>query len=107
MINNLSKTRREMAAIRETKEPAPVYTSRENIFNMWKAGIVEEDSWSIHAPPLLEESTSQDKSEVEQKLLECTECSRSRDSVAKIASEDVEPKESIENSDTVSDEQIV
>lgn len=101
MINNLSKTRREMAAIRETKEPVPVYTSRENIFNMWKAGIVEEDSWSIHAPPLQEE----EKSQVEQKLLDCHECSQSRDSVAKIAGEDVESKES--ETETKSDEQIV
>lgn len=66
MINNLSRTR-QMSAISESKEPAPVYTSRENIFKMWQAGVLEEDAWSIHAPEFerlnsSEESTSRNKS---------------------------------------------
>ena len=60
MINSLSRNR-QMSAISESREPAPVYTSRENIFKMWKdqgataLKEVENDSWSIHAPSLSEE----------------------------------------------------
>jgi len=66
MINSLSRTR-QMSAISESKEPAPVYTSRENIFKMWQAGVLEEDAWSIHAPEFerlnsSDESSSRDKS---------------------------------------------
>jgi len=67
MINNLSRTR-QMSAISESKEPAPVYTSRENIFKMWQAGVLkDEDAWSIHAPEFeqlefISESSSRDKS---------------------------------------------
>lgn len=59
MINSLSRNR-QMSAISESREPAPVYTSRENIFKMWKNQVkeVENDAWSIHAPSLSEESRS-------------------------------------------------
>lgn len=68
MINSLSRNR-QMSAISESREPAPVYTSRENIFKMWKdqGAIsafkeVENDAWSIHAPSLSEETNSGSRS---------------------------------------------